>query len=48
MERKNARTRVRELMQTEKIDDREAMKRVAREMGVSKSQVYRELQKGKS
>ena len=47
LERKNARTRVRELMQTEKIDEREAMKRVAKEMGVSKSEVYRELQKGK-
>ena len=48
MERKNARTRVRELMSTEKIDEREAMKRVAKEMGVSKSEVYRELQKSKS
>jgi 16S rRNA (cytidine1402-2'-O)-methyltransferase len=46
-ERKNARQRVRELMQTESIDEREAMKRVAKEMGVSKSEVYRELQKGK-
>jgi 16S rRNA (cytidine1402-2'-O)-methyltransferase len=42
---KNARTRVRELMKTEKIDEKEAMKRVAKEMGVSKSDVYRELQK---
>lgn len=48
MERKNARTRVRELMQTEKLDEREAMKRVAKEMGVSKSEVYRELQKSKN
>jgi len=43
--RKNARTRVRELMKTEEIDEKEAMKRVAKEMGVSKSDVYRELQK---
>ena len=43
---KNARTRVRELMRTEKLDEKEAMKRVAKEMGVSKSEVYRELQKG--
>ena len=48
MERKNARTRVRELMHTERIDEKEAMKRVAKEMGVSKSEVYRELQKSKS
>jgi 16S rRNA (cytidine1402-2'-O)-methyltransferase len=47
LERKNARTRVRELMQTEKIDEKEAMKRVAKELGISKSEVYRELQKGK-
>jgi 16S rRNA (cytidine1402-2'-O)-methyltransferase len=44
---KNARQRVRELMKTESLDEKEAMKRVAREMGVSKSEVYRELQKGK-
>jgi len=42
---KNARTRVRELMRTEKLEEKEAMKRVAKEMGVSKSEVYRELQK---
>jgi 16S rRNA (cytidine1402-2'-O)-methyltransferase len=46
VEQKNARTRVRELMQKESLDQRDAMKRVAREMGVSKSDVYRELQKG--
>lgn len=45
VERKNARTRVRELMKSENLDEREAMKRVAKEMGVSKSEVYRELQK---
>jgi 16S rRNA (cytidine1402-2'-O)-methyltransferase len=42
---KNARSRVRELMKTEEIDEKEAMKRVAKEMGISKSDVYRELQK---
>jgi 16S rRNA (cytidine1402-2'-O)-methyltransferase len=42
---KNARTRVRELMRSEKLDEKEAMKRVAKEIGVSKSEVYRELQK---
>ncbi|MDR3763379.1 MAG: 16S rRNA (cytidine(1402)-2'-O)-methyltransferase [Acidobacteriota bacterium] len=43
---RNARTRVRELMKAEEIDEKEAMKRVAKEMGISKSEVYRELQKG--
>ena len=47
MEHKSARQRVRELMQSEGIEEREAMKRVAKELGVSKSEVYRELQKGK-
>jgi 16S rRNA (cytidine1402-2'-O)-methyltransferase len=47
VEQKNARTRVRELMQKEKLDQRDAMKRVAKEMGLSKSEVYRELQKDK-
>ena len=46
-EKKSVRQRVRELMGSEKIDEREAMKRVAKEMGVSKSEVYRELQRGK-
>jgi 16S rRNA (cytidine1402-2'-O)-methyltransferase len=43
--RKTARTRVRELMKAEEIDEKEAMKRVAKEMGISKSDVYREMQK---
>jgi len=47
VEQKNARARVRELMQKEKLDQRDAMKRVAKEMGLSKSEVYRELQKDK-
>jgi len=42
------RARVRELMKTEDIDERDALKRVAKEMGVSKSEAYRELQKTKS
>lgn len=48
VQQKNARQRVKELMKTENLDERDAMKRVAKEMGVSKSEVYRELQKGKS
>lgn len=47
VEQKNARTRVRELMKSESLEEKEAMKRVAKEMGISKSEVYRELQKGK-
>jgi 16S rRNA (cytidine1402-2'-O)-methyltransferase len=47
LEQKNVRQRVRALVQSEGIDEKEAMKRVAKEMGVSKSEVYRELQKGK-
>lgn len=47
LEQKNVRQRVRGLMQSEGLDEKEAMKRVAKEMGVSKSEVYRELQKGK-
>jgi 16S rRNA (cytidine1402-2'-O)-methyltransferase len=45
VKQKNARTRVRELMKAEEIDEKEAMKRVAKELGISKSDVYRELQK---
>jgi 16S rRNA (cytidine1402-2'-O)-methyltransferase len=43
--RKSARTRVRQLMEKEGIDGKEAMKRVAKELGVSKSDVYRQLQR---
>jgi len=42
---KNARTRVRELMKADGLEEKEAMKRVAKEMGISKSDVYREMQK---
>jgi 16S rRNA (cytidine1402-2'-O)-methyltransferase len=42
------RSRVRELMKKENLDERDALKRVAKEMGVSKSEAYRELQKTKS
>jgi len=44
--KKNARTRVRELMNAEGIDGKEAMKRVAKELGVGKSEVYRQMQRG--
>ena len=47
VEQKNVRQRMREMMKAENIDEKDAMKRVAKEMGVSKSEVYRELQKTK-
>ncbi len=47
LEQKNVRTRIRDLMKSEGLDEKEAMKRLAKEMGVSKSEVYRELQKSK-
>lgn len=42
------RARVRDLMKAENLDERDALKRVAKEMGVSKSEAYRELQKTKA
>jgi 16S rRNA (cytidine1402-2'-O)-methyltransferase len=41
------RRRVEQLMAEEKIDEKAALKRVARERGVSKSEAYREWQRGK-
>jgi 16S rRNA (cytidine1402-2'-O)-methyltransferase len=38
---------VSELMEAERLDEKEALKRVARERGVSKSEVYRELQRAR-
>ena len=40
--------RVQELMAAEELDEKSALKRVAREMGISKSDAYRELQRTKS
>jgi 16S rRNA (cytidine1402-2'-O)-methyltransferase len=37
-----------QLMETEGLDEKDALKRVARERGVSKSDVYRELQRERS
>lgn len=47
LEQKNVRQRIRDLMKSEGLDEKDAMKRLAKEMGVSKSEVYREMQKGK-
>ena len=47
VEHRTVRQRMTELMKAESLDEKEAMKRLAKEMGVSKSEVYRELQKSK-
>jgi 16S rRNA (cytidine1402-2'-O)-methyltransferase len=39
--------RVRQIMAEEKIDEKAALKKVAKERGVSKSEAYRELQRKK-
>lgn len=42
------RLRMQELMAAEALDEKSALKRVAREMGISKSEAYREFQRSKS
>jgi 16S rRNA (cytidine1402-2'-O)-methyltransferase len=44
---KNVGQRVRELMNAESLDEKSALKQVAKEFGVSKSEAYRELQRVK-
>ena len=39
---------VSQLMKVEGLDEKDALKRVARERGVSKSELYRELQRQRS
>jgi 16S rRNA (cytidine1402-2'-O)-methyltransferase len=46
--RLNVRERVDQIMSEEKIDEKAALKKVAKEMGVSKSEAYRELQRVRS
>jgi 16S rRNA (cytidine1402-2'-O)-methyltransferase len=48
VEAKSVRQRVREVMSQENIDEKAALKKVAKERGVSKSEAYRELQRSKS
>jgi 16S rRNA (cytidine1402-2'-O)-methyltransferase len=43
----SVRRRVEQIMAEEKIDEKAALKKVAKERGVSKSEAYRELQRGK-
>jgi 16S rRNA (cytidine1402-2'-O)-methyltransferase len=43
----NIRTRLRQLMAEQKIDEKSALKKVAKERGISKSDAYRELQRSR-
>jgi 16S rRNA (cytidine1402-2'-O)-methyltransferase len=45
--RVSVRERVEEIMREEKVDEKAALKKVAKERGISKSEAYRELQKRK-
>jgi 16S rRNA (cytidine1402-2'-O)-methyltransferase len=46
--RANVSQRVRQVMQEENVDEKAALKKVAREMGVSKSEAYREVQRSRA
>jgi 16S rRNA (cytidine1402-2'-O)-methyltransferase len=43
----SVRDRVRELISSEQLDEKAALKKVARELGISKSEAYREMQRAK-
>jgi 16S rRNA (cytidine1402-2'-O)-methyltransferase len=43
----NIRQRVEHIMAEEKIDEKSALKKVAKERGISKSEAYRELQRSR-
>ncbi len=45
--RVGVRERVRQIMLEEGLDEKTALKKIAKEMGISKSEAYRELQRGK-
>jgi 16S rRNA (cytidine1402-2'-O)-methyltransferase len=45
--RPGVRQRLRQIMAEEKLDEKAALKKVAKERGVSKSEAYRELQRSK-
>ncbi len=45
--RPSTRQRVEQIMAEEKVDEKAALKKVAKERGISKSEVYRELQRSK-
>jgi 16S rRNA (cytidine1402-2'-O)-methyltransferase len=41
------RTRLKQIMNTDQVDEKAALKKVAKELGISKSEAYRELQRSK-
>ena len=43
----SVRQRLQQVMAEEKLDEKAALKRIAKEMGVSKSEAYRELQRSR-
>jgi 16S rRNA (cytidine1402-2'-O)-methyltransferase len=43
----SVRQRLQQIMAEEKLDEKAALKRIAKEMGVSKSEAYRELQRSR-
>jgi len=43
----SVRQRLQQIMADEKLDEKQALKKIAKEMGVSKSEAYRELQRSK-
>jgi 16S rRNA (cytidine1402-2'-O)-methyltransferase len=45
--RPSIRHRIEQIMAEEKVDEKAALKKVAKERGVSKSEAYRELQRSK-
>jgi 16S rRNA (cytidine1402-2'-O)-methyltransferase len=45
--RTTIRQRLQQIMAEEKLDEKAALKKVAKEMGISKSEAYRELQRGR-
>jgi len=45
--RPSVRQRVEQIMAEEKLDEKAALKKVAKERGVSKSEAYRELQRSR-
>ena len=45
--RVSIRQRVQQIIAEEKLDEKAALKKVAKEMGISKSEAYRELQRSK-
>jgi 16S rRNA (cytidine1402-2'-O)-methyltransferase len=45
--RVSVRERVQQILREEKLEEKAALKRVAKEMGISKSEAYRELQRSK-